>query len=280
MVVMPVIRVLAATRPENMARYQQHFAQRSDFQLRLSTSTADTLVALADGSQHTDVLVLDSSLENGFGLVSQLRYTYPRLVIVQVDEEADFAIPGQADDISTDPFANDDLIRRIQRLVSDRQLETLRADAMPPVRELSRLLRKATGEIGKQQAAVSACRAMGYDYVALYKLEGDPKQLSLKAQDGKPELHQALPRQAGENDIMTWVAEAGQSRIINANDTLSHPFLRKGVFPALVCVPIGVTNRYGVMVACSAIANSISQQNVLMLELISTQLAAMITRES
>ena len=96
--------------------------------------------------------------------------------------------------------------------MSDRRLETLRADTMPPVREFAKKLRKAVGESGKQQAAVSACRDLGYDYVAFYRLESlDPLQVTLKAQDGLAPIQAVAPKQATADDIIGWVATTGQS---------------------------------------------------------------------
>jgi hypothetical protein len=48
----------------------------------------------------------------------------------------------------------------------------------------------------------------------------------------------------------------------------------------VACVSVGVTNRYGVLVACRDQPGTINQQNVLMLELVGAQLAAVISKES
>jgi hypothetical protein len=277
---MPRIDLLVAVKRENANRYYKNLSAQPEYGVRIVSSIDDAMETLADSAHHVDVLVLDNSLADVFNLVNDLRQTYPRLMIVVVDEEADFALPGHADDISTDPFTNDDLVRRLNRLMSDRQLETLRADAMPPVREFAKKLRKAVGESGKQQAAVSACRDLGYDYVAFYRLESaDPLLVTLKAQDGAAPIQAVAPKYASADDIIGWVAQTGQSRIASPQDELNHPLVRKERLGAVVCVPVGITNRYGVLVACREQLNSISNQNVMILELVSAQLAAVMSKE-
>ena len=159
-------------------------------------------------------------------------------------------------------------------------LETLRADSMPPLREFAKQLRKSVGETGKYQAAVNACRTLGYDYVAFYRLESlDPLQVTLKAQDGPAPIQAVAPKQASADDIIGWVAKSGQSRIASPTDELNYPLVRRGRLGQVACTPVGATSRYGVIVACRNEPNSITQQNLLMLELISAQLAAMISKE-
>jgi GAF domain-containing protein len=189
-------------------------------------------------------------------------------------------MPGQADDISTDPFTNDDLVRRVNRLMSDRRLETLRADAMPPLREFAKQLRKSSGETGKYQAAVNACRTLGFDYVAFYRVESlDPLQVTLKAQDGPAPIQAVAPKEATEADIIGWVAKTGQSRIAAPADEINYPLVRRGRLGAVACTPVGTSSRYGVIVACKTEPNSITQQQLLLLELVSAQLAAVISKE-
>jgi hypothetical protein len=277
---MSQLDLLVAVRRDDASRYYKNLSAHAEFRVRIVSAVDDAIEALADTDQHVDLLVLDNGLDNVFDLITDLRHTYPRLMIILVDEEADFALPGHADDVSTDPFTNDDLARRIKRLMSDRQLETLRADAMPPVREFAKKLRKAIGETGKQQTAVSACRDLGYDYVAFYRLDSlDPLQVSLKAQDGPTPIQSVAPKQATADDIIGWVAQTGQSRVAGPQDELNHPLVRRERLGAVVCVPVGITSRYGVLVACREQPNSISNQNVMMLELISAQLAAVISKE-
>ena len=243
---------------------------------------SDALDFLANRDKHVDVFVVDNGLGHIFELISELRQSYPRLLIVLVDEDADFGTPGQADDISTAPFEDNDLIRRITRLMSDRQLETLRADSMPAVRQFAKQLRKAAGEVGKYQSAVSACRDLGYDYVAFYRLESlDPLRVSLRAQDGPAAIQAIAPKQANPDDLVTWVAQKTQSRIAGQQDNPNYGLVAKGRMGAVACVPVIFGSaRYGVLVACREQPNSITQDNVMMLDLVSAQLAAAISKES
>ena len=273
--------ILVIVRQKHASRFQEHLSLYREFHTTFVESTEAAMALLAERQQHLDLLVLDNGLPNAYEFITTLRQTYPRLLIVSVDEEADFALPGQADDISIKPFENDDLARRINRLMADRHMETLRADSMPPVREVVKTLRKATGETGKQQAAVTACRELGYDYVAFYQLDSlDPLKITLKAQDGPAPIQAVAPRQAAADDIMSWVATTGQSRIAGPTDELNYPLVRRGRLGAVACTPVGSANRYGVIVACRNQPSSITQQQVMLLELISAQLAAVISKEA
>lgn len=275
------IKILVAVPQEDASRFFKNLRQYDDFDARIVTTTRDALDDLSDSDHHTDILVLSQALPQTTELINELRMSYPRLLVILVDEEADFAIPGQADEISTEPFTNDDLAKRIQKLMSDRQLETLRADSLPAVRSFAKKLRDASGEFGKLQAAASACREMNYDYVACYKQESDsPIKLSLKAQDGSRPIKSVAPKDASVDDLMGWVAQTGQSRIAAPEDKPNHPLVAKGRLGAVACVPVNISNvRYGVLVACRDIPGSITQENVLMLELISAQLAAALSKE-
>lgn len=273
--------VLVVVQREDSSRFYKNLSTYQDFRLQLVSDLGDALAILADRNQHVDVLVVDNKMGHTFDFIAELRQTYPRLFIVLVDEEADFGLPGQADEISTEPFDNNDLIRRITRLMSDRQLETLRADSLPAVRQFAKELRKAAGELGKQQAAVAACKDLGYAYIAFYRLESaDPLHLTLRAQDGPTLLQSVAPKQATGDDLMGWVAQNGQSRIAGPNDTPNHLFVVKGRLGAAACVPVILGgSRYGVLVAGREQPGSITQENVLMLELVSAQLAAAISKE-
>jgi hypothetical protein len=275
------VDVLVAVRREDASRYYKNLSAYKDFRVQMVSDTGDAFNILADRDQHIDVLVLDNGLGYIYEFIQELRHSFPRLFIVLVDEEADFGMPGQADEISTEPFENSDLIKRITRLMSDRQLETLRADSLPAVRQFAKELRKASGELGKQEAAVAACKDLGYDYVAFYRLEsGDPPAVTLKAQNGPAPIQAVAPRAASADDLITWVAQNGQSRIAGPQDTPNYPLVAKGRLGAAACVPVIFSgNRYGVLIACREVPNSITQENVLMLELVTAQLAAAISKE-
>jgi len=281
---MSFIDVLVAVRREDASRYYKNMAAYPELRIQIVSSTADAAAVLADQNKHVDILVIDNQLGGVFGFINELRLTYPRLLIVLVDEAADFALPGEADEISTDPFTNDDILRRITRLMSDRKLETLRADSLPAVREFAKRLRQAVGESGKHEAAVAACMDLGYQYVAFYRLEDtDPTRLTLRAQRGPAALQAAAPRQAAPDDLITWVAQNGQSRIASPTDESNQPTLKliqDGKVGAAACVPVVFSgNRYGALLACRDQTGSITQENVFMLELVSAQLAAAISKE-
>lgn len=270
--------ILFTLRETERQRYMAYLAEHGkDIHARYVGSTEEALHTLADRSVKTDVLVLDNELDRAFDFITELRKSYPRLIIVLVDEDVDFATPGQADDISTEPFANDDLLRRVQKLMSERKLETIRADAMPPVREFANLLRKAVGELGKQQAALSVCLSLGFEFAAFYKVEREqPVELSLAAQEG---LSLNAPTTATGDDVVGWVMQTGHSRVVTNNDGIAHPLVNSGALNSLVCASVGTTSRYGVIAAGNRAANSISQQQALMLELICAQLAATLAKE-
>jgi hypothetical protein len=280
---MASIDLLVAVRREHAARYYKNLSGQKDLKLELVSDTHDALEILADRDKHVDVFVVDNGFGNTDDLIADVRHSYPRLLIILVDEDADFGIPGEADEISTEPFENDDLIRRIGSLMSDRQLETLRADSLPGVRAFAKKLRTATGEGGKYQAAVEACQEMGYDYVGYYRLDTliNPPSLTLKAQVGPNAILAIMPKQASPDDIISWVSKSGHSRIAGPQDTPTHPLVAKGRLGVVACVPVVFSGtRYGALIACREQPNSINQENVLMLELVSAQLAAAISRES
>jgi hypothetical protein len=279
---MSKVDVLVVVRREDAGRYYKNLSSYQDFHIEIVSDVGDAFNVLGDRDQHIDVLVLENNLGNVFEFINELRHSYPRLLIVLVDEEADFGMPGQADEISTEPFNNNDLIRRITRLMSDRQLETLRADSLPAVRQFAKELRNASGEFGKQQATVTACKNLGYDYVAFYRPDmNDGGQITLRAQDGSPAIQAIVPKVASPDDLMTWVNQNGQSRIAGPQDTPNHPLVAKSRLGAVVCVPVTFGgNHYGVLVACRDQPNSISQENVMMLELITAQLGAALSKEN
>lgn len=278
---MTTTHILAAVRTEHASRFYKGLSSYAEFKVHLVTETQNVLDKLADGAVHVDVIILDNGLGAVPTLVKDIRQSYPRLFIVLVDEEADFGTPGQADDISTEPFNDNDLVRRITRLMSDRQLQTLRADSLPAVRHFAKELRNAPGESGKQQATVNACKQLGYDYVAFYKMDtSDTLSMTLRAQAGPPAIQAVAPKAATLTDLMTWVLEHNQSRIAGPQDSPNHPLVAKGRLACVACVPVLFSgNRYGVLLAFRDVPNSISQENVLLLELMAAQLGAAISKE-
>lgn len=278
----PAIHALVAVHPSALADFRDHLARDSQLALTFVTSEGEAHARLADPRQHTDVLVIDNRLGDVYALVRDLRQTYPRLLIVLVDQEADFGMPGYADEISVAPFHDDDLLRRIKRLVEERRLETLRADALPPVRAFAKALRRAGPGVSEAQAAVDAIRELGYDYVAFYHLESaESTDLKLKAQVG-PEWLKAIAPQQQEIDtsLVGWVSQNGQSRVVGPDDDPNHPFVRQGRYGTGACVPVGVALRFGVILACREQPQSITDKHVLILETVCAQLAGALARQA
>jgi DNA-binding response OmpR family regulator len=279
---MAIIDLLMTVKSSDVDRYRSLFTTRDEFRANWANSTADALHILADRTHHTDVLVLDNNIDTDTHLVvTEVRQRYPRLMIVLVDEEADFAMPGQADDISIAPFKDNDLLRRIGRLISERRTETLRSDSLPAVREFVKRMRDATGSLGKQEVAVQVCKDFNYDYVAYYQREpGEPLRLSLRAQAGPPAIQAIAPKMAASDDLMGWVLINAQSRIAAPDDRPNHPLVARGRLGAVACVPVmfNMISR-GVIVACREQPGTITQENVLLLELVGAQLASALAKE-
>ncbi len=276
---MSSLNLLAAIRPAAAAQYRALLDGQALFTARIVTAIPDLMQILQQPDYHVDMLVLDNALDGAFQLVSTLRRRYPRLLIILIDEEADFSIPGRVDDVSTDPFTEDDLLRRIQHLFQERQMETLRADSLPSVRALAREFRQASGVMGKAEAAVEAIRNLGYDFVAYYRLEELKASLVLNATAGPKALTSVTPDRQPEDTLAGWVARNGQSRIVGPQDEPNFSLVKRGRLGAGACVPVGSTKRFGVLLACREVPDSISQENVLLLELICAQLAAALSQE-
>ncbi len=278
----PVIHVLAAVRLQSLVEFRNNLSKDPQIHITIVTSENETRELLADSKQRTDVLVVDNRLGGVFELVKDLRHTYPRLLIILVDQDADFGMPGHADEVSVEPFKDSDLLRRIKRLTEERSLETLRADALPPVRAFAKSLRRAGPGLSKSQAAVEAIQELGYDYVAFYTLmPTTPPELKLNGQIGPDSLTTVAPQQQDSTDsLVGWVSQNGLSRIVGPEDQPNHPFIKQQRFKSAACVPVGTTLRFGVLFACREQPNAITQQNVLMLELVSAQLASALAKQA
>jgi GAF domain-containing protein len=276
------IHVLAAVRLQSIIEYRENLTKDHQLALSLVTSETEARQALADPQKRADVFVVDNSLGGVFELVKDLRHTYPRLLILLVDQEADFGMPGHADEVSVTPFEHDDLLKRIKRLTEERNLQTLRADTLPPVRQFAKSLRRAGPGQTKHQAAVEAIKELGYDYVAFYSVVPmTPPELRLSAQVGPSNLIAIAPQQQDyANSLVGWVAQNGQSRIIGSEDHPNHPFIKQQRFGAGACVPVGAALRFGVILACREQPNAITQQNVMVLELVGAQLANALARQT
>lgn len=275
------IQVLGAVAAQSEARYRMVLARDPQIALRLVATGKAICEDLDRAQEQPDILVIDYALGDVYTLISALRERYPRLLILLVDEEADFGMPGRADEVSVEPFEDDDLLKRIKRMTEERRLETLRTDVLPQIRTFARSLRRATSGYARLQAAVAAVRALGYDYAAIYQATpSNPGSLNLAVQDGARELADGAPQhERGAGSLVAWVGRNGQSRVIAPGDEPGHPFLREGRFAAGVCVPVGVTFRFGVIFACRTEPGSITQQGILMLELVSAQLASALAKQ-
>lgn len=275
---MSEIRVLAAVHSERAARYKQEFS--SVIWVRAHVLSCITQAVQQVETFLPQILVLDQAIDGASAYLDTFRQQFPHIMIILVDEDADFALPGIADDIATTPFKEGDLLRRIRRLLANRQMETLRADAMPPVHDLNKRLRKAIGEQAKAQEAVNACLNLGFVYAALYRMDSrDPIQVNLVAQCGASEIQLLAPQQVDDTQAVGWVAKTGQSRVLNPADNPGHPLIPKYLSAAAI-VPVGVANRYGTLFAAKNIGSSVQQQDLLMLELVAAQLASTLAKES
>ncbi len=275
------IDVLVAIQNDHASRYYKQLSAYDNFDIQIVATKSDAQNRLADRDVHTDVFIVDNGLGDVHQLINDLRQKYPRLLIILVDEDADFGMPGQADAISTEPFNHDDLASKIKRLMSDRQLETLRSDSLPAVRNIAKRLRTASGRMGKQESAVATCKDMGYDYVVYYNIESrDPLKLEIRSQQGPPAIQAIAPKTATSDDLMGWVTQNGQSRIAGPEDSPNHPLVARGRLGVVACMPVvfgGIV--YGVIAVCNDRPNSLTQENVLMLELVAAQLGSALSKE-
>lgn len=274
------IRILVAVRPESVTRFRAGLADDPQLAVTAVDSEIEMDAALGDPARAPDVLAVDRGLCDTFALVGRLRRAHPRLMIIVIDEDADFATPGSADEVTTAPFSNGDLARKIKRLAEERSVATLRADALPGVRSFVKALRKAGRGVAKQQAAVSAIKELGYDHVACYAImPGETPSLSLVAQLGPDGTSDWLPTHADMTGGPGWVAEQGQLRILKPGEPPGHPLLDDGRYGAAICSPIGTTLRFGVIIAFRAQPGSITQHDAVMVELISAQLASALVKD-
>jgi hypothetical protein len=274
------IKLLVAVRPSAVARYRECLEPDARLAVTLVDSEDAAQKALADELHAPEVLAVDRGLCDTNALLAEIRRAHSRLMVIVLDEEADFATPGPADDISTEPLHEDELVKKAMRLVEERSVATLRADALPGVRSFVKALRKATRPTSKQQAAVSAVKELGYDHVAYYSiLPGEEMSLSLTAQAGPDEVEGMLPQHEGEETLPGWVARTGQSTVARPDETPGHPLLDNGYYGAAICAPVGSTIRFGVMLAFRANGDDVGGDDIVMLELINAQLASALMRD-
>ncbi len=275
------IHILAALRAETIGRFRDNLSREPTFKLTFVTSEDEARAQVVSKETHQDVLVIDNNLGGVFEFVRELRRDSPRLWIVLVDEEADFGMPGLADEVSTEPFKDDDLTRKIKRLAEERRLETLSSNTLAPVKLFAQKLNKAGKGVSKLQAAVETVKELGYDFVAYYSVSPtSPPALTLSGQVGPENIKGLMQSRVDYSGLLGWVAQNGTSRIVGPGEEPTHPLLQKGKFGCAACVPVGSTLRFGVIFACRAEPASIQQEHVLMLELVSRQLASALAKEA
>lgn len=274
------VNVLVAVRVQGLPRYRENLSQETRLRVEYVTDVAAARTTLRGGERAFDIFVIDNGISDDvYDVIRDVRTGNPRLLILLVDEDADFSTPGRADDVSNAPFQDNELIRKIRRLSEERRLETIRADAMPPIRNFAKALAKAAKGLGRHQAAVSAIQEMGYDHVAFYSAPPGESVITLTAQSGPREVMAALPQRGEATGLIAWVLQNMQSKIAAPGDAASHFLLEKGRFGAAVAAPVGVTMRFGVIIAFRDQPGAIKQNDVLMLELISAQLASALAKE-
>lgn len=276
---LPQLHALLVIRADAVARYRDYMANEPTIGVRIVSSIEDARTELADRQKPTDILVVDNTFQDAFNFIKAIRMDHPRLMVLLVDEDADFSTPGPADDVTTDPFQNGEIIRKIRRLLEDRRLETIRADALPPIRNFAKALAKATKGLGRMQAAVGAVQELGFAHVAYYTVEGTPPTLSLSAQVGDNAVMSAMPQKPEPTGLMADVLTTGKSRVGAAGTPYTHFLLEKGKYGAAVCLAVGQSMRFGLILAFKEGKDSIAQESVMMVELICAQLAAALAKE-
>jgi GAF domain-containing protein len=276
------IDILVAVRREKAGRYHKALSGHAHLRLQITSHAQDVLETLADAQKHTDVVVLDSGLGPTFELIQDIRHWYPRVFVVVVDESGQASAADLADEVSQTPFENNDLARRITRLMSDRHLETVRMDTSQAVRNFAKGLRNAISDAQRLDLALQACRDLGYEYVAIYRPVSYDNQsaLALEAHRGPTPLQAISPQSSSSGDVMSWAFQQGKSRIINAADNINHPLVAKGRMGVAAAVPvIFAANRYGVLLVFRDQANSITQDDLMTLEFMAAQLASTIAKD-
>lgn len=279
---MALIQVLAAIPREQAARYYTSLSASGQYELTLTSDSRDTLDLLEDRGRHFDALVLDSRLAEVDSLLDDVQFNLPRMIVVLVDETGDSPLRERLrpDHVSSAPFLDDDLERRIARLLSDSQLETMPANTMLPVRELARKLRTEEEPGDRFRVAVEACRGLGYHYTAFYRVEQqEPPLLELAAQQGADGFSDLVPASADGQSVIARVAMTGECLILASGHPEGYAPLAEGVLSSVAMVPAGRAACFGVLIAARTEPNAINTENLGVLELVAAQLAAAIARE-
>jgi hypothetical protein len=274
------IYVLLAIDPGAVERYRVNLASEARIIPCFVSSLAEAEAVLADPTARIDAVVIDNELGGVFDAIKAIRKAYPRLWVVLVDEEADLITPGRADAATTEPFKDGDLVKKIKRLAEERRLETIQKDALAPVRAFARMMAKAGKDTPRPQVAVDTVQQLGYTYAAYYSLVATvPPSLSLVAQAGPDSMRSAVPLRSDLTTLAGWVAENGQPRIANGGEPPSFVLTQRGLVGPTLAVPVGITLRFGVIVACKPLGGAVAPDDLNALELVGQQLAAALAKE-
>lgn len=279
---MPAIPLLASVPRAWFPVYEATLTASGQYTVTLLSDGREALAALNDRSSHYDAVIIDSRLPDAGELLDEIADAHPRMIVVWVDESVNPPLRAKvhADHICTSPFEGDELEQRITRLLADRQLETIHANTALPVRELARLLRADDQPGDRFQIAVEACRTLGYDYAAFYRVDQqEPIVLKLAAQCGLEDMHLLVPLSASGSDLIAQVASNGESRILTHDTAADYLPVSVGELGSAALVAAGRAVCFGVLVAGKIGDDGITTQNLTVLELVGAQLGAAISRE-
>lgn len=278
--------ILATLREDKIEQYRDELSSANDLRVQIAATTAALLDMLAGDTQHIDLVLIDNELDSANIFVPDLRQRYPKLPIIIVDEEADFGTPGHASDLSCDPFLDDELIHKVNRLlgrsISTGAPETESQPAQSAVSAPENAPENAAQTPANRiDTTLKAIQEMGFDYVAYYTIDGtDPPALTLAGQHGPNAINAVAPKSAGSDDLMGHVAKTQKSQIAGPQDTPIHPLVARGRLGAVVCVPVSHEDtRYGVLAVCNDRPGSIQTDIMPALEMVASQLAAALKRD-
>lgn len=269
------LHLIIVVRAEAAPRYRDYFSARAGIAAQILIGFADARARLSSTTTAlADIVVVDNLLDDSAGFIREVRTSFPRLPIILVDEQADLLMPGRADDVSIAPFEDDDLLHRIERLFQERHIETLRADSLPPVRETAQKLRQASDFSSKITVTLETVRALQYDFVAFYRQPASDEPWSLVSVMGLQDLVAVAPERQKQASLIGWVAAHGQSQIVAPDDEPNYSLVKRGRLGAGAAASVGGAEPYGVLLAGRQVPESITAEDLLMLELVCAQLAA------
>jgi hypothetical protein len=110
-------------------------------------------------------------------------------------------------------------------------------------------------------------------------IPSSPPTLSLATQIGPADVSPVVPTRVEYTDILGHVARTGQAKIIGLGDSPNHFLVERGRYGTAVVSAVGTTLRFGVIIAFREQAQSIKQDSIVMLELITAQLASALAKD-